>query len=121
MGTGDYTIHFHQWGILQEDFYAMDKLNRFYKEISHQTNQAGLKYVTAMEAHNYPIFSMIYHPEYRLMLDPCPETIEFATILSKFLHSQAVLNLKARSDKGLLMPDDVLLPQPVDSMTCKQM
>ncbi len=70
----------------------MDQLHRFYKEISYGTTPAGVKYVTAMEAHNYPIFSMIYHPEYRLMLDPCPETIEIATTLSKFLHSQAVKN-----------------------------
>ena len=99
----------------------MDKLHRFYKEISFQTNAAGVKYVTAMEAHDYPIFSMIYHPEYRLMLDPTPETIEIATTLSRFLYTQAVQNFKDRNEKGIAVSDDASEPQPVDSMINQQM
>ncbi len=69
-----------------------------------------------MEAHNYPIFSVIYHPEYRMMMDPSPETIEIATQLSKYLFSEAVKNLRDRQAKGLQVPDETDQPQPVDSM-----
>jgi len=71
----------------------MEELHRFYKEISYGTTPAGVKFVTSMEAHNYPIFSVIYHPEYRLILDPSPETIEIATSLSKHLFNEAVMNV----------------------------
>ena len=88
----------------------MDNLHRFYKEISYGTTPAGVKFVTAMEAHNYPIFSMIYHPEYRLMLDPNAETIEIATTLSKYLFSEAVKNFNERKAKGLTVSDDMDQP-----------
>jgi hypothetical protein len=93
MSKGDLTVHFHQWGILQEDFYALEGLHRFYKEISYGTTKAGVKFATAMEAHAYPIFSMIYHPEYRLIMDANPDTILIATTLSKLFCSLAVQNL----------------------------
>lgn len=116
MSKGDLTIHFHQWGILQEDFYALEGLHRFYKEISYGTTAAGVKFVTAMEAHAYPIFSMIYHPEYRLIMDANPDTVLIATTLSKLLGTLAAQNLQDRLAKGLQARDDAMEPQPVDSM-----
>ena len=80
MSKRDLVIHFHNWGILEEDFNNLEGLHRFYKEISYGTLDDGRKYLTAMEAHNYSIFSVIYHPEYRLtMWDPNADTIEIAT------------------------------------------
>lgn len=64
----------------------MEGLHRFYKEISYATNKAGVKFVTAMEAHAYPIFSMIYHPEYRLIMEANPDTILIAATLSNLLY-----------------------------------
>jgi hypothetical protein len=53
---------------------------------------------------------MIYHPEYRLMLDPNAETIEIATTLSKYLFSEAVKNFNERKAKGLTVSDDMDQP-----------
>jgi hypothetical protein len=92
MSKSDLVIHFHNWGIMEEDFINMEGLHRFYKEISYGTLDDGRKYVTAMEAQNFSIFSVIYHPEYRMFMDPNPDTIEIATLLSKYLCSEAVKN-----------------------------
>ena len=54
-------------------------------------------------------------------MDPVPETVEIATSLSKFLFSQAQENFMHREAKQILVSDDVMQPQPVDSMTHDQM
>ena len=66
--------HFHQWSVLEEDCKGIDSLNAFYKLISVNQHPEGKRYVTGFEAYNYPIYSVIYHPEYQMMMNPGPFT-----------------------------------------------
>lgn len=64
MATDKVAIHFHNWGILESDFNSIDSLKAFFKVTSANESPEGLRYLTGMEAFNYPLFSVIYHPEY---------------------------------------------------------
>jgi hypothetical protein len=82
MNKDTLTIHFHQWAITDEDFNNMPLLNRHYRKIATQVNKDNIRVVTVMEAFNYPHYSMIFHPEYRMMMEPNEDTLEFARSLS---------------------------------------
>jgi anthranilate/para-aminobenzoate synthase component II len=64
MSNEPVAIHFHSWSVLESDYLAIDSLNAFFKLISVNTNAEGVRYITGFEAFKYPIFSVIYHPEY---------------------------------------------------------
>jgi anthranilate/para-aminobenzoate synthase component II len=85
MAKDPLAIHFHQWSILEEDFKAIDSLNSFYKCLSVNQTEAGVRYVTSMEAYRYPFYSVIYHPEYQMFMTPGPDTLAIATNLSKLV------------------------------------
>ena len=96
MATEKVAVHFHNWGILESDFHAIDSLKAFYKLISVNESPEGLRYVTGMEAYNYPLFSVIYHPEYQMMMNPNPLTLAIAKNFSELIANEGRKNFKLR-------------------------
>ena len=82
-------IHFHNWSVLESDYLAIDSLNAFYKLISVNQHPDGMRYVTGFEAHKYPIYSVIYHPEYQMIMNPNPVTLAIAKGFSDLIYNEA--------------------------------
>jgi len=61
------TFHYHTYGVSVNDYNKLPALNRFFKVISTDVTEKGEPFLTALEAHNYPIYALMYHPEYQLM------------------------------------------------------
>ena len=64
MESEEHTKHLHTLGITLEDFEQSAKLKDFFKIISYDTTSAGVRYPSGLEAKNYPIWCVLYHPEY---------------------------------------------------------
>ena len=74
MSKEELVLHFHNWSVLESDYLSIDSLKAFYKPISINQHPEGMRYITSFEAYNYPIYSVIYHPEYQMMMNPGPDT-----------------------------------------------
>ncbi|RHY33143.1 hypothetical protein DYB32_001813, partial [Aphanomyces invadans] len=57
------TANFHFSGILKAHFDATAKLTSFYNVLATSDDRQGRAYVAAMEAKNYPIYAVQFHPE----------------------------------------------------------
>jgi anthranilate/para-aminobenzoate synthase component II len=66
------------------------EVNSFYKAISKQVLKSGLVYITGMEAYKYPIYSVLYHPEYQMMMNPNEDTLAIANSFSRLLFNKGV-------------------------------
>ena len=60
--------------MLESDYLAIDSFKAFFKIISINQHPDGMRYITGFEAYKYPIYSVIYHPEYQMMMNPGPVT-----------------------------------------------
>ena len=49
------------------DYNKLPALNRFFKVISTDVTENGEPFLTALESINFPIYALMYHPEYQLM------------------------------------------------------
>jgi gamma-glutamyl hydrolase len=62
-------LHFHTYSITIETFNRVKKMKEFMKITQTDTIEEDGKNVTfinSMEAYNYPIFAVMYHPEYQI-------------------------------------------------------
>lgn len=94
-------FHFHNYGITVADFTRNSRLNSFFRilqtdSIAHMNN---LTYVVSVEARDYPIYGMLYHPEYQLLEPGLPfdnsrnsDTIAICYYLSNFIRGEASFN-----------------------------
>ncbi|KAG8441187.1 hypothetical protein GDO86_006799 [Hymenochirus boettgeri] len=57
------TANFHRFGITTQTFQANEKLNDFYHILSTNRDDNGVEFVSTMEARNYPIYGVQWHPE----------------------------------------------------------
>lgn len=92
------TLHFHNYAIKMEDFEK--SLKGMYKLISTDSHANGTKYVTAMEAYEYPFFSVLYHPEYNWQMKPCDETKAIAQGFTSLLHDYAHKHQEATLERA---------------------
>ena len=53
----------HEYGISPSDFIANNHMRRFYSILATSIDDKGKEYVTAIEAINYPIYGVQWHPE----------------------------------------------------------
>lgn len=70
MGRKPVAFHAHTWGISVDSFNSVPKLKNFMKILQTDTlkvNDKNISYVVSMEAYKYPIYSVLYHPEYQLL------------------------------------------------------
>jgi anthranilate/para-aminobenzoate synthase component II len=65
MTKNNYALHLHEWSIYQDYYEKNKQFKNFFKilatDIHEETNK---KYLTAFEAHRYPIYGLMFHPEY---------------------------------------------------------
>ena len=76
----------------------------------------GLRYPTGFEANNYPIWSVLYHPEYQMFMHRNEVTLSIAGSFSGHLHRGAIKNMSLRASKS----DDTITstaPVKVEDMT----
>ncbi|XP_063304487.1 gamma-glutamyl hydrolase-like [Pelobates fuscus] len=57
------TANFHHFGITPETFLANEKLSNFYRILSTNRDKKGMEFVSTMEARNFPIYGVQWHPE----------------------------------------------------------
>ncbi|KAG8441186.1 hypothetical protein GDO86_006798 [Hymenochirus boettgeri] len=57
------TANFHHFGITAQTFKTNEKLNNFYRVLSTNRDENGVEFVSTMEARNYPIYGVQWHPE----------------------------------------------------------
>ena len=70
-------------------------------------SKEGIRYITAMESTKYPLFSMLFHPEYMYYRFPSDDTRLIAKSISTLLNQVAQKNIKKERDlKGLQMIED---------------
>ena len=58
-------LHAHDWSITMKMFNHYPKLKEFMRVTQTDTFK-GTEFVNAFEAKNYPIYGMMYHPEYQI-------------------------------------------------------
>lgn len=63
LSTQNVTFNSHIEGIYPEHFLQNDALNSFYRILSTNEDRKGRPFVSTMEARNYPIFGVQWHPE----------------------------------------------------------
>ncbi|XP_067888007.1 gamma-glutamyl hydrolase-like [Heterodontus francisci] len=57
------TANFHYWSISVKNFTRNTKLRNFYKILTTNMDNKKLVFVSTMEARNYPIYGVQWHPE----------------------------------------------------------
>ncbi|XP_077118377.1 gamma-glutamyl hydrolase-like [Ranitomeya variabilis] len=57
------TANFHHYGITPKTFYANEKLSTFYRILSTNHDRDGEEFISTMEAREYPIYGVQWHPE----------------------------------------------------------
>ena len=67
MSKKEIAFHYHSFGVSVNDYLNLHSLLYFYKVISTDVTNDGKPFVTAIEAYDYPIFGLQYHPEYQMM------------------------------------------------------
>ena len=55
-------LHLHNYGVAVSDFYTTP-LHENFRMLSYDVAN-GMQYVTSMEAYQYPIYAIMFHPEY---------------------------------------------------------
>jgi gamma-glutamyl hydrolase len=56
------TSNFHHWCMTRENL-TMSNLDKFYRPLATSTDDNGLEFVATIEAVNYPIWGVQFHPE----------------------------------------------------------
>lgn len=61
--TKDVTYNHHHYGLTTETYSRDKNLNKFYSCLSTNRGKKGKQFVSTIEAYNYPIFGVQWHPE----------------------------------------------------------
>lgn len=77
--------------------------------------ETGLRYPTGFEANNYPIWSVLYHPEYQMIMNRNEVTLTIAGSFSAHLHRAAIKNMSLRASKTAIVSTNA--PLKVAEMT----
>ncbi|KAM4675454.1 gamma-glutamyl hydrolase-like isoform 2-T4 [Discoglossus pictus] len=57
------TANFHHYGLTSKVFQENKKLSNFYRVMSTNRDRNGVEFISTMEAHNFPIYGVQWHPE----------------------------------------------------------
>jgi hypothetical protein len=70
MSVENLTLHFHKWGFSNEDFQTnYPNFLKLFKEIGYDVLPDGTPYPVAFEGRELPIFNVLFHPEYLMVMD----------------------------------------------------
>ena len=99
MQSEKYALHLHEWSIYYETYEKSDSFKNFFKIIATDVNEVNnKKFITAFEAYNYPIYGLMFHPEYQMFkfqekegfrVNNNEDTEKIALKISKFFNSEA--------------------------------
>ncbi|XP_069816101.1 gamma-glutamyl hydrolase [Dendropsophus ebraccatus] len=56
------TANFHSWSLSMQNYTANEKLRKFYKVLSTNSD-GGLEFISTFEAYDYPVYGVQWHPE----------------------------------------------------------
>jgi anthranilate/para-aminobenzoate synthase component II len=62
LGTENLAFHAHDWVIDLETYKKSQQLSDFFEILATDKNE-GMEFVVAVEAKNYPISGVMFHPE----------------------------------------------------------
>ncbi|XP_059837809.1 gamma-glutamyl hydrolase-like [Hypanus sabinus] len=57
------TANFHMWSLSVKKFQMNKDLKNFYKILTTNRDSQQIEFISTMEAHNYPIYGVQWHPE----------------------------------------------------------
>ncbi|CAM9464286.1 gamma-glutamyl hydrolase-like [Lampetra fluviatilis] len=57
------TSNLHSWSLSLKNFSANDKLRKFYRVLTTNTDSSGVEFISTMEAYHYPVYALQWHPE----------------------------------------------------------
>ncbi|NP_998487.1 gamma-glutamyl hydrolase precursor [Danio rerio] len=98
LATEPLTENSHQWSITTENFTANKKLKKFYRVLSTNTDGYN-KFVSTMEAYDFPIYATQWHPEKnafewtRPYIPHTPSAIKTTFYMANFFVNEARKNL----------------------------
>lgn len=95
----------HMHGVVMPAYEENPRLRDFFKVLALSLDKAGLPYISAMEARQYPITATQFHPEKnqfewntRLHIPHSPEAVEMGQEMANFLVREARRNGHAARD-----------------------
>ena len=95
------TFHYHSYGVSLEDYQQIPSLNNFFKLLSTDVAENGVTYITGLQSNNFPIYALMYHPEYQVMdfesehtfnVVKNQQTIDIFEHLGEFIYKEALRN-----------------------------
>lgn len=57
------TFYNHKWIVTDESFEANTALDKFFLRTAYSENVDGVEFIASVEARNYPIYGVLFHPE----------------------------------------------------------
>lgn len=63
LSTEDITANFHSWSLTLKNYSENSDLQQMYRIVSVNTDRNGIKFISTVEAYNYPIYAVQWHPE----------------------------------------------------------
>jgi len=63
MSEKEMQFHYHHFGITKDDFYK-SKIHEHFQVLSYDECDSQ-HYITSIEAYSYPIYGVLFHPEYQ--------------------------------------------------------
>lgn len=98
MSQEAYALHMHEYSIYYETYEKSDSFKNFFKVLATDVHEVtNKKFITAFEAYNYPIYGLMFHPEYQMFkfsevegfrVNNNEDTELIALKISKFFNSE---------------------------------
>uniref|UniRef100_UPI00358F6060 gamma-glutamyl hydrolase-like n=2 Tax=Myxine glutinosa TaxID=7769 RepID=UPI00358F6060 len=63
LGTENITANFHSWSLTPKNYSMNNALEQMYRIVSLNTDNNGIKFISSVEAYNYSIYGVQWHPE----------------------------------------------------------
>jgi gamma-glutamyl hydrolase len=104
MSEKNISFNAHNWGLSPADFEASSLLSKHFKVLATSLDLQGSEFIAAIEAKNYPVFAVQFHPEKTLFewgafaIDHSSEAVESMQYFSDFLSDQARLSGSRKFD-----------------------
>ncbi|CDW89591.1 gamma-glutamyl hydrolase 1 [Stylonychia lemnae] len=121
MANNNLAYHAHFFAIHSRFYQEIESLRKFFKVIATDTLIFGFSpYTTIIEAHDYPIYAILFHPEYQLQnytgwlslaTNKNEDTIQIANLISEFYKQESLKNehkFENQEEFNKLRSEDVL-------------
>ena len=93
------TVNYHNWSVIEEEYEENQRLKDFFNvlSVSVSKDKTTQEFISAIEAKNYPIYAVQFHPEYIIyhQSEQMPHTIQSNSVnllFSSFFNQEAKRN-----------------------------